>query len=282
MPELPEVETVCRGLEKALLGTRIVKVDVHRPDLRIPFPKNLAQRLAGKRIRRFSRRAKYILVDLESDETLLFHLGMSGRMVLENIGENKRPRDPHDHLVFYFDNEILVRFNDPRRFGLCTLIETKALADHKLIRHLGIEPFDPGFTPAFLAKKLSHKKTSIKTALLDQRVVVGVGNIYACEALFKAGIHPARRADQCKSTEITKLVLAIRRVLKAAIKAGGSSLRDYVRADGELGYFQNHFSVYDCEGKACSQCCCPIKKTGGVRRMAQGGRSSFYCATKQI
>jgi len=282
MPELPEVETVCRGLEKGLRGARIIKVDVNRPDLRIPLPKDLARRLRNKRVLSFERRAKYILVHLEGKETLLFHLGMSGRMVIEDIKKDHFIQNPHDHLVFYFDNNRLVRFNDPRRFGLCTLLATSAIHEHKLMLHLGIEPFSKSFTPAFLAATLKHKKTSIKAALLDQRLVVGIGNIYACEALFLAGIHPERQAYQCDLLEIKKLVQAIRKVLKAAIKAGGSSLRDYVQADGELGYFQNQFAVYDREAKSCPNCRCSLGKTGGIQRVSQGGRSSFYCATKQI
>jgi formamidopyrimidine-DNA glycosylase len=278
MPELPEVETVCRGLAKVLIGARFVKVDAHRPDLRTPLPKNLAARLKGRCLQGIARRAKYILIELDKDETLVIHLGMSGRMVVS--GKAGKP-DAHDHLVFHFDNGLHVTFNDPRRFGLCDLVVTEDLPKHKLFRHLGIEPLGKALTPAFLAAKFKGKKTSMKTALLDQRLVVGVGNIYASEALFYAKISPNRRAGSCTKEQIARLVPAIRKVLNAAIKAGGSSLRDYVQADGELGYFQNHFAVYDREGKKCPGCTCDAKKTGGIQRIQQGGRSTFYCPAKQ-
>lgn len=279
MPELPEVETVCRGLLKALKGARIVKAEAHRPDLRMPLPENLAPRLKGRRVLDIRRRAKYILIDLDKGETLLLHLGMSGRMV---ITHKVAPPGKHDHLVFQFDNGAVVHFNDPRRFGMCDLIATDELSQHKLLRGLGIEPLEKNLTPEFLSAKFKGKKTSIKAALLDQRLVVGVGNIYACEALFYANISPKRRAGACTKEQIAKLVPAIRKVLNAAIKAGGSSLRDYVQSDGELGYFQHHFAVYDREGKACPGCTCNVAKTGGVQRIPQGGRSSFYCKIKQV
>lgn len=279
MPELPEVETVCRGLAKVLTGARFLKVDAHRPDLRVPLPKNFSGRLKGRRIRAITRRAKYILIALDKDETLVFHLGMSGRMVIAN--ESKKP-EAHDHLVFHFDNGRYVTFNDPRRFGLCDLAPTKDLPKHKLFRHLGIEPLAPEFSSTYLASRFKGKKTSVKAALLDQRLVVGVGNIYASEALFHAKISPKRRAGACTKDQIARLVPAIRKVLRAAIKAGGSSLRDYVRADGELGYFQHCFAVYDREGKTCPGCTCDIKETGGIKRIQQGGRSTFYCPVKQI
>lgn len=278
MPELPEVETVCRGLAKALNSARIVKAETHRPDLRIPLPKNLAERLKGRRIQTIHRRAKYILIDLDKGETLLLHLGMSGRMV---IGKERVRPEKHDHIVFHFDNGLHVHFNDPRRFGMCDLIKTKDLPKYKLLKHVGIEPLEKGLTPEFLATKFKGKKTTIKAALLDQRVIAGIGNIYACEALFHAGISPKRLAGKCTKEQLAKLPGAIRKVLNAAIKAGGSSLRDYVQADGELGYFQHHFAVYDREGKPCPSCVCDLSKTGGVQRIPQGGRSTFYCKTKQ-
>lgn len=278
MPELPEVETVCRGLAKALTGARILKAETHRPDLRFPLPKNLAARLKGRRVEAIRRRAKYILMDMDNGETLLMHLGMSGRMVVlhHDVQAGK-----HDHLVFHFDNGCHVYFNDPRRFGMCDLVTTSELPAHKLLKNLGIEPLEKDLTADFLTAKFKGKKTPVKLALLDQALVVGVGNIYASEALFFAGISPLRLAGKCTREQLTKLVPAIRRVLNAAIKAGGSSLRDYVRADGELGYFQHHFAVYDQKGKACPGCTCDVPKTGGIKRITQGGRSSFYCKTKQ-
>jgi formamidopyrimidine-DNA glycosylase len=293
MPELPEVETICRGLAKALVGARVVSVDARRPDLRTPLPPNLAARLKGRRIIKIRRRAKYILIDLDRGErgqraqseagigceTLILHLGMSGRMV---IAHKPAKAEKHDHLIFYFDNGVSVTFNDPRRFGLCDIAATDVLENNKLFRHLGIEPLEKNFTASWLAAKLRGKKTSLKAALLDQRLIVGVGNIYACEAMFYAVLNPKRRAGALKREEMGRLVPAIRKVLKAAISAGGSSLRDYVQADGELGYFQHHFAVYDREGKPCKSCTCNVKKTGGVKRIAQGGRSTFYCPVKQV
>ena len=203
---------------------------------------------------------------------------MSGRMVITT--EPTKPAK-HDHLIFHFDNGLTVTFNDPRRFGLADLCRTTELNKHKLFTHLGFEPLEDSFTPAALAQKLKGKKTAIKIALMDQRIVVGVGNIYVAEALFMAGIRPTRAAGAVKPQEMTLMVSAIRKVLRAAIKAGGSSLRDYVQADGELGYFQNSHAVYGREGEACAGCTCDITKTGGVKRITQGGRSSFYCQTKQ-
>ena len=281
MPELPEVETVCRGLAKALAGARIMSAKMHRPDLRVPFPKDLAQRLKGKRVVGVTRRAKYILINLDSHETLLLHLGMSGRMVVRSGKDRESTIGKHDHLILSFDKEREVRFNDPRRFGMCDLVTTADLAQHKFLRHLGVEPLESEFTAAFLTTKLKAKNTSIKTALLDQRLVVGVGNIYACEALFYAGINPKRLASSCHKYECTKLVPAIHKVLNAAIKAGGSSLRDYVQSDGGLGYFQHQFAVYGREGQPCPGCDCDLAKTKGIKRIAQGGRSSFYCTIKQ-
>lgn len=279
MPELPEVETVCRGLAKTLTGRRITRADIRRPDLRFPLPKNLAARLKGRCVRNIARRAKYILIELDKGETLVLHLGMSGRMVIFN-----KPVKPslHDHLIFHFGKNLFVHFNDPRRFGLCDLIPTRELPQHKLFRHLGIEPLGKDLSPAWLAKKFHGKKTPVKTALLDQTLMVGVGNIYASEALYHAGISPKRRANHCRVEDTKRLAPAIRKVLKAAIKAGGSSLRDYVQADGELGYFQHRFAVYDREGKPCPDCDCNVGKTGGIKRIAQGGRSTFYCPIKQL
>jgi formamidopyrimidine-DNA glycosylase len=278
MPELPEVETVCRGLAAALTGKRIVRFEQNRADLRVALPLNLAARLKGRRIESITRRAKYILIELDKNETLLLHLGMSGRMI---VGAKPEKPDKHDHLVFTFDNGVCVRFNDPRRFGLCDLVRDEDLPQHKLLRHLGIEPLGKELTAKTLAATLKGKKTSIKDALMDQRLVAGIGNIYACESLFYAGIDPRRRAGSCVK-KTAPLVTAIRKVLKAAIAAGGSSLRDYRQSNGELGYFQHHFAVYDREGKPCPGCTCNIAKTGGIQRTAQGGRSTFYCSVRQV
>jgi formamidopyrimidine-DNA glycosylase len=279
MPELPEVETVCRGLAKAVVGASFIKVEQNRADLRLPLPKNLSPRLKGRKIVRINRRAKYIMIELDNQETLLLHLGMSGRMV---VSHEPAKNAKHDHLVFHFSNGAIVRFNDPRRFGMCDLIRNQDLSEHRLLKHLGLEPLEKDFTPEALAVCVKGKKTSIKIAIMDQRLVVGVGNIYASESLFHARINPKRRAGSIKREEIIRLVPSIRKVLQAAIRAGGSSLRDFRRADGELGYFQHRFAVYDRTGSACPDCTCDVAKTGGIKQITQGGRSTYYCRTKQL
>lgn len=279
MPELPEVETVCRGMAKALTGARIVRVEQRRKDLRQPFPPHLAERLTGRKIKVIERRAKYILIRLDNGETLLLHLGMSGRILLELTPTALRK---HDHLVVHFAGKApRLTFNDPRRFGLCDLIAKDSETKHPMLQHLGIEPLSGALTPAKLGALFRGRKTAVKAALLDQRLIAGLGNIYVCEALFHACISPKRKAGSLKMDELKKLAPAIRDVLRAAINAGGSSLRDYVQTDGELGYFQNHFAVYAREGKPCPGCKCNCVKTGGIKRITQGGRSSFFCATKQ-
>jgi formamidopyrimidine-DNA glycosylase len=278
MPELPEVETVCRGLAEALLNARIIKAEAHRADLRAPLPIDLGKRLKGHKILKIERRAKYILVALDNEETLLLHFGMSGRIVLTH---DDAPLQKHDHISLAFDNGLHARFNDPRRFGFCDLVPTAKIYEHKLLRGLGIEPLSNDLTPARLTALFKTRKTSIKAALLDQRLVVGIGNIYACEALFAARINPLRSAGSCKPDEIKNLVASIRKTLNAAIAAGGSSLRDYVQADGELGTFQHQFAVYGREGLPCPGCDCNLAKTGGIARIAQNGRSTFYCRAQQ-
>lgn len=280
MPELPEVETVCRGLSKALPGHTIAAVQQNRKDLRIPFPAGL-KKLAGHKVTGIHRRAKYILVSLSGGKTLMIHLGMSGRLTIHAKPAKYTP-EKHDHMVLTLDNGTRVVFNDARRFGIVDLAETDKLQQHRFFSHLGPEPFDKEFSAAHLAQKLADKKIAVKLAVMDQTVVVGVGNIYAAEALFMAGIDPARAAQSLDISEIRKLVTAIRKVLQAAIDAGGSSLRDYVQTDGELGYFQHKWAVYGKEGEKCKGCACNIKKTGGIRRITQGGRSTFYCPLKQV
>jgi len=279
MPELPEVETVCRGLALKLLGRRLAAVEQRRPNLRFPFPEGFAARLTGRRIDAIRRRAKYIVIELDDGMILLVHLGMSGSMVINE----KRPAllDRHDHVVFDIDDGTCVRFNDARRFGLMDLVRAADLHDHKLIRGLGLEPLSRDFNGASLAAMLKGRKTSVKLAIMDQRLVVGVGNIYASESLFRAGISPKRRASTIQGDRAEKLAAAIKTVLKEAIKAGGSSLRDYVQANGELGYFQHRWKVYDKAGQKCPGCDCNIEKTGGVKRITQGARSTFYCPRKQ-
>jgi len=281
MPELPEVETVRLGLVPVLEGHRLTGVEVRRPDLRVPIPDNFAARLRGRRVVRLERRAKYLLVHFDDGgDMALIHLGMSGRMVVEGPGQGNAPRppSPHDHVVFETDAGARVVFNDPRRFGLMTLIAPGAAADHPLLAGLGPEPLAPSFSAEDLARRLRGKAAPIKAALLDQRVVAGLGNIYVCESLFRAGLSPRRRAGTVQGGRADRLHAAIVAVLREAIAAGGSSLRDHRRPDGELGYFQHSFSVYGREDERCPGCDC---KGGVIRRIVQSGRSTFYCPTRQ-
>ncbi len=279
MPELPEVETIRRGLAPALEGRVVARVEARRPDLRIPLPRDLASRVAGRRIEKVARRAKFLLIELDSDDVLVVHLGMSGRLHLES-GPGRAPA-AHDHVALVLDDGTMVTLNDPRRFGLVTLVAKGSLSRHPLFAALGPEPLSRSFGGESLAAALKGRKTSLKAALLDQRRVAGLGNIYACEALFYAGLSPRRRAGTVRADKAQALARAVKDVLKRAIAVGGSSLRDYVQPSGELGYFQNHWAVYDKEGRACPGCDCRVEKTGGIRRMVQGGRSTFYCPRRQ-
>lgn len=276
MPELPEVETIVRGLARALTGKRLTRLELARSDLRSAIPKGLAQRLEHRRIERIWRRAKYILMQVEGGGVLILHLGMSGRLVIAPPGQAP-PRDKHDHAIFHFEDGTELRFNDPRRFGLLDYAEAGALSEHPRFKHLGPEPLSNEFNGPALALLLKGKKTSIKAALLDQRVVAGLGNIYVCEALFGAGLSPRRRAGTVQGDRAERLAVAIHDVLTRAIAAGGSSLRDYVQTSGELGYFQHHFAVYGKEGEPCPGCDCAT----GIKRIVQGGRSTFFCAKRQ-
>ena len=282
MPELPEVETVCRGLSATLAGQVLAGVEQRRPDLRFPLPDRFAERLTGRRIERIDRRAKYILARLDDGMVLMIHLGMSGRMVVippDRAGGYVPDR--HDHVVFRAADGTVVTFNDARRFGMMDLVAQDGLERHRLLAGLGPEPLGNAFNAPYLSGRLAGRRTPIKAALLDQAVVAGLGNIYVCEALFLAGISPRRLASSVAGRRAERLVPAIRRVLTAAIAAGGSSLRDYVQTDGELGYFQHAWTVYGREGEACGGCTCRPAETGGVRRLVQAGRSTFYCPLKQ-
>ena len=274
MPELPEVETVMRGLSPALLGHKIDRVKLYRKDLRVPFPKNMQAKLSGKRISSLSRRAKYILVHFEGGLILAIHLGMSGRVSIVPKSE-KYDVQKHDHMILTMNTGVRIVYNDPRRFGMVFLLKDIEFETHTSFEHLGPEPLGNDFSAPYLMGVLKNKKTSIKQALLDQRVVVGVGNIYACEALYKSKINPEKQACQVKGQKAEELVKDIRIILKKAIKAGGSTLKDYRHADGELGYFQHNFTVYDRAGQGCQNC----NKT--IKRIVQGGRSTFYCPTCQ-
>jgi formamidopyrimidine-DNA glycosylase len=289
MPELPEVETVRRGLEPILVGNAFARVEQRRPDLRFPLPKRFGERLSGRKIEALDRRAKYLLARLDDGEVLVMHLGMTGRFSIDQNGKlgafvhEQQQAPKHEHIVFHLGDGTSVRYSDARRFGYMDLIPTKGLDQHALFKGLGVEPLSPAFTAEWLAARLKGKATSIKAALIDQRLIAGLGNIYACEALFRAGISPLKLAGSLvtKSGKPTKkteaLVAAIKAVLEDAIKAGGSSLRDYRRANGELGEFQHRFKVYGREGKPCSRKGCG----GTVRRIVQGGRSTFYCPNCQ-
>jgi formamidopyrimidine-DNA glycosylase len=295
MPELPEVETVRRGLEAAMDGERITGVEVRRPDLRWPLAKDFAQRLQGKRVTGVGRRAKYLLVDLSSGDVLIMHLGMSGsfHVFLDKKPENKRlgryyhersnKHLAHDHVVFHLASGASVTFNDPRRFGSMKLVAREKLDGEPLLRGLGPEPLGNAFDAAMLALACRGKKTSLKAALLDQRVVAGLGNIYVCEALHRAQLSPKRRAstlaerDGTSNERATRLVDGIKAVLTQAIKDGGSSLRDHRLTDGELGMFQHHFRVYDRAGGPCRTTGCG----GIINRIVQNGRSTFYCPVCQ-
>jgi len=285
MPELPEVETVRLGLAPALEGHTFTRVETRRGDLRRPFPKDFAKRTTGRKVGALRRRAKYLLADLDSGETLVIHLGMSGRMSVYAEGKTRKLGNyvyqpapdgagsgKHDHVVFETDAPARIVFNDHRRFGLMDLVSTASLEEDKLFRDIGIEPLSAGFNAAYLRRALAGKKTPVKSALLDQRLVAGLGNIYVCEALFRAGISPKRLAGSIGKERLGPLVAAIKKVLKDAIAAGGSTLRDHAQASGDPGNFQHHFLVYGREGLPCK-----LKCPGTVKRIVQAGRSTFYC-----
>jgi len=290
MPELPEVETVRRGLEPILVGNVFARVEQRRPDLRFPLPSRFGERLEGRTVEALDRRAKYLLARLDDGEVLVMHLGMTGRFSIAHAnGTAAAPAHPqrkipkHEHIVFHLGDGTAVRYSDTRRFGIMDLVPAATLDCHALFKGLGVEPLGDDFTPAWLAGRLKGKATSIKAALLDQRLIAGIGNIYACEALHRAGISPLKLAGTLvtKSGKPTKktetLVEGIRTVLTSAIKAGGSSLRDYRHTDGRLGRFQHRFRVYGRDGKPCRRTGCD----GIVRRVVQSGRSTFYCPTCQ-
>jgi formamidopyrimidine-DNA glycosylase len=288
MPELPEVETVRRGLQPAMEGSKILKAEARRKDLRFPFQKDFIARLEGQIVTGLGRRAKYLMADLASGDVLLMHLGMSGSFRVLEGGHNNTPGQfhhprnedrAHDHVVFHMSSGAAIVFNDPRRFGYMKIIGRNALEDEPLLKGLGPEPLGNEFDAAMLARSCFNKKTSLKAALLDQRVVAGLGNIYVCEALFRSHLSPRRLAAtlSTKKGEPTdyadRLVGAIHAVLNQAIKAGGSSISDHRLTSGELGYFQHSFQVYDREGEKCQTKGC----TGVVRRFVQNGRSTFWC-----
>jgi formamidopyrimidine-DNA glycosylase len=297
MPELPEVEIVRQGLEPVLTRARFTHVEQRRANLRFDFPERFAKRLAGQSVERLERRAKYLVAHLSSDEVLLMHLGMTGRFTVRckprkeklrgrPIGDfayNTGANSKHDHIVFHMDHGAVVTYNDPRRFGFMLLVPQAEFAEHPLIRGLGVEPLGPALTAEYLAQRAARKAVDLKAFLSDQRIVAGLGNIYVCEALFRAGLSPKRPAASLATkrgmptARALELIDCVRTVLKDSITAGGSSLRDYRHADGAIGAFQEAFAVYGRQGAPCLAKGCG----GSVRRIVQGGRSSFYCPNCQ-
>ncbi|MET4697159.1 formamidopyrimidine-DNA glycosylase [Constrictibacter sp. MBR-5] len=282
MPELPEVETVCRGLRAALVGRRLVRVTVRRPDLRFAFPERFAERLQGRRVVTIGRRAKYILAELDDGAIWMTHLGMAGRMVLGSGSLNEVGL--HEHVTIETDDGQHVRYIDARRFGFMDLFPKAGLDAHPRLAGLGLEPVGADVAPLtgpVLAGLFAGRLAPLKAALLDQRLIAGLGNIYACEALFRARLSPTRIAGTVTGARAARLAEAIRSVLEDAIAAGGSSLRDYVQTSGELGYFQHSWAVYGREGEACPACNCDRRVTGGINRLVQSGRSTFFCVKRQ-
>jgi formamidopyrimidine-DNA glycosylase len=292
MPELPEVETVRRGLQPVMEGRRILAVETRRDGLRFPFPADFAARLAGRTITAMGRRAKYLMADLDDGEVLVMHLGMTGRFVIEQQGRATEPGEfanavtriaAHDHVVFEVEGGARVTYNDIRRFGFMALVPRQEIEAHPLTAGIGIEPLGNALTPERLAALMAGKAAPLKAALLDQRLIAGLGNIYVCEALHRAGLSPRRaagtlaRKDGSPTKQAVRLTEEIRLVLEEAIEAGGSTLRDFAHADGSLGYFQHRFKVYDREGDPCPNPRC----SGVVGRMVQSGRSTFFCAKCQ-
>jgi len=292
MPELPEVETVRRGLEPAMAGQRLIAVEQRRKDLRFPFPPRFKERLEGQRVTGLSRRAKYLVLHLSSEEALIMHLGMSGRFTVEMGGKTSKPGEfhhetkgtsPHDHVVFHMENGARITYNDPRRFGFMDLVPSASLGESKHFKAIGIEPLGNELDGELIQTLFTDKKAPLKAALLDQRLIAGLGNIYVCEALHRSGLSPKRLAGTLSGNrglmkgKAELLATTIRDVLTEAVQAGGSSLRDYAQTDGSLGYFQHRFRVYDREGEKCPTVSC----SGTIERIVQSGRSTFYCKTCQ-
>jgi len=275
MPELPEVETVRRGLMPVLEGRRLERVVLNRQNLRFPFPDGFGQALTGRRVSSVERRAKFLLITLDSDMVLIAHLGMSGSFRI--FESDPPPPDPHDHVVFLTSDGVEIRYNDPRRFGFMDICPRVGLDDYPMLKKLGPEPVNPGISGELLGRRLKGKGSPIKAALLDQSTVAGIGNIYACEALFMAGISPRRKAATVQGKRAEILARAIEGVLVLAIKAGGSSLRDHRQPSGELGYFQHSFQVYGCVGEPCPRC----RGDTLIKQIVQSGRSTFFCSRCQ-
>lgn len=280
MPELPEVETIMQGIMPVLQGAKITNVVKRRQDIRVPITATIEKDLMGQKVVAIERRAKYILITFGNRQVLVIHLGMSGTLRLEKTSQVPRYQK-HDHFVLETDNGHRILYNDPRRFGMIFTVTDKNLKTHKNFVHLGLEPLAKRTTARVFYERLCARKSPIKLALLDQKIMVGVGNIYASEALYQSAIHPMRRAESLQYEEVKTLFQNIRKTLKRAIKAGGSTLKDFKHLDETSGYFQHHFMVYDKAGEACPDCICDVKKTGGIQKIVQSGRSTFYCPIKQ-
>lgn len=278
MPELPEVETIKTAIEKGIGYSNITKVTINNNQFREIIPEDFATKITGAKIISYQRIAKYIIIGLDNGLSIIWHLGMSGRVKISD----KLPThlEKHDHVVIETSNGVIT-FNDARRFGLLTYCPTSCLSEHKFLKKTGIDPFDQALTGKYLFDKLLNKKIPIKVALLDQEIISGIGNIYASEALYGAGILPTRPANQVSESECSLLVEEIRKVLNKAIRAGGSTLRDYRKPDGSLGYFQNEHCVYNKTGQACPDCQCHPAESGGICKIVQTGRSTYYCPIKQ-
>ncbi|MDR1693677.1 MAG: bifunctional DNA-formamidopyrimidine glycosylase/DNA-(apurinic or apyrimidinic site) lyase [Lactobacillaceae bacterium] len=278
MPELPEVETIKTAISESVGNGRIKKVNIRNRKFKEPIPLDFENVVSGAKIISFKRIAKYIVIELDNGNSIIWHLGMSGRIkILDSMPEEL---EKHDHIIIELDNKTLI-YNDARRFGLITHCKTKDLKSHKLLSKIGLDPFDENLTAEYLYKNLKTKKNPIKTALLDQTIINGIGNIYASEILFLAGISPLRLSNAITKKESQKIIEATIEVLKKAIKAGGSTLKDYRKPDGGIGYFQNSHCVYNKTGQKCCNCTCDTSKTGGIKKITQAGRSTFYCPVKQ-
>ena len=280
MPELPEVETVRRGLAPVMEGRKILSVEQRRPDLRFPFPNRFSERISGTKIERLGRKAKFLTGYLSSGEVLVLHLGMTGRFTIDgdataDLAHTPNTNAKHDHVVFHMEGGVRVTYNDPRRFGFMELWPGDTFQNYPRLKKLGPEPLSNHFNADYLDTALAGQNTPIKTALLDQSIIAGLGNIYVCEALFRAGISPKRKAASVVGKRAARLAPAINAIISEAIEAGGSSISDFASADGSLGYFQHAFDVYDREGQDCKACAAPVK------RIIQSGRSSFYCSSCQ-
>lgn len=278
MPELPEVETITEALRRAVQGATVLAVQVRNRRFREAVPDDFEKRIVNSSFEKIYRKAKYIVIELSNGFSIIWHLGMSGRVKISD--ELPADLEKHDHVILHTDKGYII-YNDARRFGLMTYTQSESIFQHHLFSHIGVDPFDEALTAQYLFDIFKNRKSSIKTTLLDQSIINGIGNIYASEALYEACISPLRSASELTLSEIKKLISAIRKTLKKAIAAGGSTLRDYRKPDGSMGYFQNEHCVYDKTGQRCPNCTCDLRKTGGILRITQGGRSTFYCAHLQ-